>query len=313
MITNTLCCHGAFRCRRKHFPLSFMRLQWLPLYPRHPPFHDEAGLSLLSVLLLHFCLTSLKVNLFSSLRSLSTSRIIFCVSWQFCVCRVMSVCFGIGAAIEHIRDIYIILRSISSEYFDSLSCMCLCFFSFFNQLLTSCLHPRWIRQSTNSCPTLQPPCIHQREVRLHIQVFILKPSTCWVTLQFMVRAQYSSVRRFTGEYFAQVCLLWFFLFCVNIMLCAFVFLFICLCVCVCVCVCVSVHDPSVSFVSQRTASPSNQRPYRSSSNRRSIAGFPDETSKAKTPTVSSLIHTHTHTCTHTHTRTHTCTPTAACS
>lgn len=178
MITNTLCCHGAFRCRRKHFPLSFMRLQWLPLYPRHPPFHDEAGLSLLSVLLLHFCLTSLKVNLFSSLRSLSTSRIIFCVSWQFCVCRVMSVCFGIGAAIEHIRDIYIILRSISSEYFDSLSCMCLCFFSFFNQLLTSCLHPRWIRQSTNSCPTLQPPCIHQREVRLHIQVFILKPSTC---------------------------------------------------------------------------------------------------------------------------------------
>ncbi|KAM8731083.1 uncharacterized protein map7d2b isoform 2-T2 [Acanthopagrus schlegelii] len=47
----------------------------------------------------------------------------------------------------------------------------------------------------------------------------------------------------------------------------------------------ALHSPErVSFVSQRTASPSNQRPYRSSSNRRSIAGFPDETSKAKTPT-----------------------------
>lgn len=130
IIRNTSCCHGAFRCCRKHFPLSSTRLQWLPLYPRHPPFHDEAGLSLLSVLLLHFCLPSLKVNLFSSLRGLSTSRIIFCVSWQFCVCGVTSVCFGIRAVIEHICDIYIILRSSSSEYFDSLSCMCLCFYSF---------------------------------------------------------------------------------------------------------------------------------------------------------------------------------------
>lgn len=165
IIRNTSCCHGAFRCCRKHFPLSFTRLQWLPLYPRHPPFHDEAGLSLLSVLLLHFCLPSLKVNLFSSLRGLSTSRIIFCVSWQFCVCGVTSVCFGIRAVIEHICDIYIILRSSSSEYCDSLSCMCL--FLFFYQLLTSCLHPRWIRHSTNSSPTLQPLCIHQREVRRH--------------------------------------------------------------------------------------------------------------------------------------------------
>ncbi|KAM4718335.1 uncharacterized protein map7d2b isoform 3-T3 [Anableps anableps] len=40
----------------------------------------------------------------------------------------------------------------------------------------------------------------------------------------------------------------------------------------------------VSSVSRRTASPNNNRSFRSSSNRRSIAGFPDETSKAKTPT-----------------------------
>ncbi|XP_013883218.1 MAP7 domain-containing protein 2 isoform X2 [Austrofundulus limnaeus] len=40
----------------------------------------------------------------------------------------------------------------------------------------------------------------------------------------------------------------------------------------------------VSFVSHRTASPSNHRPIRSSSNRRSIAGLPDDTSRAKTPT-----------------------------
>ncbi|GLD53300.1 MAP7 domain-containing protein 2-like protein [Lates japonicus] len=47
----------------------------------------------------------------------------------------------------------------------------------------------------------------------------------------------------------------------------------------------ALHSPErVSFVSHRTASPNNHRPYRSSSNRRSIAGFPDETSKAKTPT-----------------------------
>ncbi|XP_074549448.1 uncharacterized protein map7d2b isoform X2 [Halichoeres trimaculatus] len=47
----------------------------------------------------------------------------------------------------------------------------------------------------------------------------------------------------------------------------------------------ALHSPErVSFVSQRTASPSNHRPYRSSSNRRSIAGFPEETSKARTPT-----------------------------
>nr|XP_043880947.1 ensconsin isoform X2 [Solea senegalensis] len=47
----------------------------------------------------------------------------------------------------------------------------------------------------------------------------------------------------------------------------------------------ALHSPDrVSFVSHRTASPSNHRPNRSSSNRRSIAGFPDETSRAKTPT-----------------------------
>ncbi|XP_026217164.1 MAP7 domain-containing protein 2 isoform X2 [Anabas testudineus] len=46
-----------------------------------------------------------------------------------------------------------------------------------------------------------------------------------------------------------------------------------------------VRDPSVSFVSNRIASsPNNHKPHRSSSNRRSIAGFPDEMSKAKTPT-----------------------------
>lgn len=49
----------------------------------------------------------------------------------------------------------------------------------------------------------------------------------------------------------------------------------------------SVCDMLVSFVSHRTASPSNHRPIRSSSNRRSIAGLPEETSRAKTPTVSS--------------------------
>ncbi|XP_037549696.1 MAP7 domain-containing protein 2 [Nematolebias whitei] len=40
----------------------------------------------------------------------------------------------------------------------------------------------------------------------------------------------------------------------------------------------------VSFVSHRTASPSNHRPIRSSSNRRSVTGLPEETSRAKTPT-----------------------------
>ncbi|KAM6971199.1 uncharacterized protein map7d2b isoform 4-T4 [Tautogolabrus adspersus] len=47
----------------------------------------------------------------------------------------------------------------------------------------------------------------------------------------------------------------------------------------------ALHSPErVSFVAQRTASPSNHRPNRSSSNRRSVAGFPEDTSKAKTPT-----------------------------
>ncbi|XP_067434157.1 MAP7 domain-containing protein 2 isoform X1 [Thunnus thynnus] len=47
----------------------------------------------------------------------------------------------------------------------------------------------------------------------------------------------------------------------------------------------ALHSPErVSFVSHRTASSNNHRPYRSSSNRRSIAGFPEDTSKAKTPT-----------------------------
>ncbi|XP_035980867.1 MAP7 domain-containing protein 2 [Fundulus heteroclitus] len=40
----------------------------------------------------------------------------------------------------------------------------------------------------------------------------------------------------------------------------------------------------VSSVSRRTASPNNNRSFRSPSNRRSIAGFPDDTSKARTPT-----------------------------
>ncbi|XP_042366524.1 MAP7 domain-containing protein 2-like isoform X2 [Plectropomus leopardus] len=47
----------------------------------------------------------------------------------------------------------------------------------------------------------------------------------------------------------------------------------------------ALHSPErVSFVSHRTASPNHHRPYRSSSNRRSIAGLPEEASKAKTPT-----------------------------
>ncbi|CAJ1081742.1 MAP7 domain-containing protein 2 isoform X2 [Xyrichtys novacula] len=43
-------------------------------------------------------------------------------------------------------------------------------------------------------------------------------------------------------------------------------------------------NSSATLHSPERASPSNQRPYRSSSNRRSIAGFPEETSKARTPT-----------------------------
>ncbi|KAK9527427.1 hypothetical protein VZT92_013991 [Zoarces viviparus] len=51
----------------------------------------------------------------------------------------------------------------------------------------------------------------------------------------------------------------------------------------------ALHSPErVSFVSHRTASPSNHRPNRSSSNRRSIAGLPEETSRAKTPTGENL-------------------------
>ncbi|KAF7654402.1 hypothetical protein LDENG_00069840 [Lucifuga dentata] len=50
----------------------------------------------------------------------------------------------------------------------------------------------------------------------------------------------------------------------------------------------ALDSPEKAFaVSHRTASPSNNRPYRSSSNRRSIAGFPEETSRAKTPTAES--------------------------
>ncbi|XP_033964865.1 MAP7 domain-containing protein 2 isoform X10 [Pseudochaenichthys georgianus] len=46
----------------------------------------------------------------------------------------------------------------------------------------------------------------------------------------------------------------------------------------------ALHSPErVSFVSHRLASPNNHRPNRSSSNRRSIAGLPEDT-KAKTPT-----------------------------
>lgn len=48
------------------------------------------------------------------------------------------------------------------------------------------------------------------------------------------------------------------------------------------CVC---PDPSVSFVFYRTASPSNHRSSRSSSNRRSTTGLAEETSRARTPTV----------------------------
>ncbi|XP_041824596.1 ensconsin isoform X2 [Melanotaenia boesemani] len=47
----------------------------------------------------------------------------------------------------------------------------------------------------------------------------------------------------------------------------------------------ALHSPErVSFVSHRTASPNNHRPYRSSSNRRSITGFPEDASRARTPT-----------------------------
>ncbi|XP_076617200.1 uncharacterized protein map7d2b isoform X2 [Chaetodon auriga] len=47
----------------------------------------------------------------------------------------------------------------------------------------------------------------------------------------------------------------------------------------------ALHSPErVSFVSHRTASPNSHRPYRSSSNRRSVAGLPEEMSKARTPT-----------------------------
>ncbi|XP_044031952.1 MAP7 domain-containing protein 2 isoform X3 [Siniperca chuatsi] len=47
----------------------------------------------------------------------------------------------------------------------------------------------------------------------------------------------------------------------------------------------ALHSPErVSFVSHRTASPNNHRPYRSSSNRRSVTGLPEEASRAKTPT-----------------------------
>ncbi|XP_030612212.1 MAP7 domain-containing protein 2 isoform X2 [Archocentrus centrarchus] len=47
----------------------------------------------------------------------------------------------------------------------------------------------------------------------------------------------------------------------------------------------ALHSPErVSSVSHRTATPNNHKPSRSSSNRRSIAGFPEETSRAKTPT-----------------------------
>ncbi|KAM7390091.1 hypothetical protein PAMA_008313 [Pampus argenteus] len=43
-------------------------------------------------------------------------------------------------------------------------------------------------------------------------------------------------------------------------------------------------NSSAALHSPERASPTNHRPYRSSSNRRSIAGYPEETSRAKTPT-----------------------------
>ncbi|XP_034023788.1 MAP7 domain-containing protein 2-like isoform X2 [Thalassophryne amazonica] len=49
---------------------------------------------------------------------------------------------------------------------------------------------------------------------------------------------------------------------------------------------VALHSPErVSVMSRRTASSNNHRPYRSTSNRRSIAAFPEDTSRAKTPTA----------------------------
>ncbi|XP_069368494.1 MAP7 domain-containing protein 2 isoform X8 [Paralichthys olivaceus] len=43
-------------------------------------------------------------------------------------------------------------------------------------------------------------------------------------------------------------------------------------------------NSSAALHSPERASPNNHRPYRSSSNRRSVAGYPEDTSKAKTPT-----------------------------
>lgn len=158
------CCRGAFRCRLEHFPLSFTGLQWLPLYHHHPPFHDEAGCRKTGSALCSAasCLSYItKVNLFSSLHGLLIGRIIFRVSRQFCVCRV------IGAFVEGIRDIctvrlwfWFTVLHVSVCVSDFVFCLVL-----LNQSATSCLHPRWIRQSTNNSPTLQPPSIHQREVR----------------------------------------------------------------------------------------------------------------------------------------------------
>ena len=152
--------------------------------------------------------------------------------------------------------------------------------------VTSCLQQGWIRSSTNSSPTLQLPSIHQREVRKSITKHAIKTYPSDYLIELIKRR----ITTHTHEYFAQVCHRH------SIGVSDFLYLSS-WSVCICAFLCfarVLVRDALVSFVSHRLASPNNHRPHRSSSNRRSIAGLPEET-KAKTPTVSHHTHSHTHT------------------
>lgn len=153
----------------------------------HPPppwCHDEAGCRqalLCSAASFLSCIT--KVNSFSSQHGSSICRIIFCVSWQFCVCRVMVVCFGIRTFIGCVCDttfigVCVCTAAAAAVCAAAFVMLCVCVadnvdfcFMFFYQSLISCRHPPWTHQSTNSSPTLQPPSTPQREVRqfVHIQ------------------------------------------------------------------------------------------------------------------------------------------------
>lgn len=148
---HTGCCHGAFRCLLSascsilHFMMKQIALP--------PP---------VSALLLHSCLTSPRLIYSAACTAYRSAGLFSGWAGSFFVCVCVSCdgvfVFGVGGGVyrTYLWHLHLPLTQQQSWSFD------LCFY----QSVTSCLHLRWIHQSTSSSPTLQPPCIHQREVRV---------------------------------------------------------------------------------------------------------------------------------------------------